>query len=177
MPAWAKDIYAAVSPKIRQIDARGAWGAECDVMKTLAPSLTFTLADATGASLDVTVDPGSFNVGPYPGQPGICQAVVLHPFPPTNLSAPFWTLGSPLIKQYYTVWDAGNLQVGFANVTKSTAATPAPSTGPAPGPGSSSSPKPSSGVRRAQAQKCCCCLSSCGSGCSHDGTCMRRRTE
>lgn len=39
----AKDIYAAISSEITQIDELGAWGALCDVVEELGPELTFTL--------------------------------------------------------------------------------------------------------------------------------------
>jgi len=133
----AKAIYAAISPKIRQIDQKGAWGAECDIFKGLSPSLTFTLSDASGTKLNVTMDKSAFNVGPYPGQNGICQAVVLHPVPALNVGVPFWTIGSPLLKQYYTVWDGTAQKIGFSNIK-----VPSGTTSGSPPPTSS---KPSSG--------------------------------
>jgi hypothetical protein len=116
--ATAKALYAAVSPDIRQIDSKGAWGASCDVMKTLQPELNFVLADDKGNRFVLQSDKTAFNVGEYPGQPGICQAVVLHPVPAQQLPVPLWTIGSPALKAYYTVWDGTNLQVGFSTAKR-----------------------------------------------------------
>ena len=113
--ATARKLYAAVSPDIRQIDPNGAWGAPCDVMQKLQPNLTFVVSDDKGAKFTLHIDTKSFNVGEYPGQKGTCQAVVLHPVPPVNVGVPFWTIGSPALKSYYTIWDGNNMKIGFAN--------------------------------------------------------------
>jgi hypothetical protein len=110
----ARAIYAAISPNITLIDKAGAWGAPCDELDSLAPELTFTLGPPANA-LNVTVPKESFNIGEYPGQPGICQAVINSP----NAADSFgytWLLGSPLLKQYYTVWDSLHFRVGWGTL-------------------------------------------------------------
>jgi hypothetical protein len=112
--ATAAAIHAQISSNIRQIDPNGAWGAPCDVLSKLNPELMFTLGQGANA-VNLTVDKDSFNLGPYPGQNGMCQTVFLNPSTPET-RLPVWTIGSPLLKNYYTVWDGGNLRFGFAKV-------------------------------------------------------------
>lgn len=119
--ATAAAVYAQVSSQIRQLDAIGTWGCACDVMDELvaadAAQLTFLLGpDEGGPQLNVTVPSRVFNLGPHPGLEGMCQAVLnnwdgagVH-FDGMGL----WTLGSPLLKNYYTAWDGLGLRVGWA---------------------------------------------------------------
>lgn len=135
----AKDIYAAISPDISQIDELGAWGASCDIIESLQPELIFTLGTGSQA-LNLTVPSEAFNLGEYSGQPGICQAVVLNPVQPISKDATLWVLGSPLLKAYYTVWDGGNMQFGVADLptaTKNENTTGSPSATTKPNSGSS----------------------------------------
>jgi len=120
-------LYASISPKFRLIDNNGAYGVECDVMKSLEAELTFTLADSQGNKVNLTLSKDAFNLGEYPGQKGICQGVVLPPFEDPNVPVPFWVIGSPLIKAYYSVWDGAKQRIGFASI-KSTGTTTGPTT-------------------------------------------------
>lgn len=118
--ATAAALYAQISADIYQIDLVGTWGCSCVDMATIVHSgaeLTFLLGyDGSGAQLNVTIPSSIFNLGPYPGQPDICQAVVNSwsdgVYFEGNIG--LWMLGSPLLKNYYTAWDGMNLQVGFA---------------------------------------------------------------
>lgn len=110
--ATAKKLYAAISPKITQIDSAGAWGAACDTLDSVAPDITFRLGPA-GKAINLTIPKASFNLGEYPGQPGICQALFNNPL---SSFGGAWLVGSPLLKQYYTVWDAINLEIGWATL-------------------------------------------------------------
>ncbi|KAF7520871.1 hypothetical protein G7054_g12644 [Neopestalotiopsis clavispora] len=109
--AVAKQLYAQISSKITQIDSAGAWGAECDVLDSVAPDLTFVLGP-TASALKLTIPKSSFNLGEYPGQPGICQAVFNNPLSPFGA----WLVGSPLLKQYYTAWDGVNKKIGWGQL-------------------------------------------------------------
>ncbi|KAI1877381.1 hypothetical protein JX265_003389 [Neoarthrinium moseri] len=109
--AVAKALYAQISSKITQIDSAGAWGAECDVLDQVAPDLTFVLGPS-GSALKLTIPKSSFNLGEYPGQPGICQALFNNPL--SNFGA--WLVGSPLLKQYYTAWDGVNKRIGWGQL-------------------------------------------------------------
>jgi hypothetical protein len=138
--ASAQAMYAAISPAIKQIDPSGAWGASCDVMSTLQPSISFTLTDDAGKLVTLEVDPKSFNLGPYPGTNGTCQGVLVNALEPVYPPVNFWVLGGPLIKKYYTVWDAAQGRLGFANLTTSAGA------GSGVGSGGSSSTASASGT-------------------------------
>lgn len=116
----ARDIYAQISPRITQIDPAGAWGAPCADLDAVAADLTFTFGPAGGGQMNVTMPRRFFNLGPYPGLDGICQAV-LNNSPDDSYSEDGrgqWTTGSPLLKNYYTAWNGygDDLQVGFAEL-------------------------------------------------------------
>ncbi|KAL2884212.1 hypothetical protein SGCOL_000151 [Colletotrichum sp. CLE4] len=121
----AKDIYAAISSEITQIDELGVWGAPCDVVEKLDPELTFTLG--VGDNLvNMTVPKGAFNLGEYPGHSGVCQTIFLNPVQPISELASIWVLGSPLLKGYYTVWNGTNpeqLTFGVASLKANATAT------------------------------------------------------
>lgn len=117
----AANVYAQISPKIYQIDPNGAWGCSCEDMAAIVKSgveITFLLGynDNSEQQLNVTIPSSVFNLGPYPGLDGICQAPINNwsggVFGPGGV--PLWSLGSILLKNYYTAWDGEGLQVGFA---------------------------------------------------------------
>lgn len=114
----AKRLYAKISPYIIQIDAAGAWGAPCIMMDSIAPDLTFTLGNQAEA-LNVTIPKKYFNLGEYPGAPGMCQAVFNNPANGSEMSldgAGVWVAGSPLLDKYYTVWDGVDLRIGWGKL-------------------------------------------------------------
>lgn len=108
-PADARAIYAMISPKIKLIDQRGAYGMACSDFEGLNASITFTMKGQP-----YTIPSKELNVGPYPGQEGICQGLINSP-----REVPFWIIGGSLLKYYYTVWDTGNKQLGFARAAHS----------------------------------------------------------
>lgn len=120
----ARDIYAQISPKIYQIDSVGTWGSLCSDMEDTTPELTFLFGYDGETQLNVTIPKESFNIGPYPGMDGVCQAVI------NNYQSPHvdddgrgvWIVGSPLLKSYYTAWNGLDLKTGFAAL-KSTASS------------------------------------------------------
>lgn len=118
--ATAEILYAQISPNITQIDPAGAWGAPCDELDAVAPDLTFTLG-TTAAAVNVTIPKKYFNLGEYPGLSGICQALFNNPSAGIGDSWFYngkaeWLIGSPLIKQYYTAWDAEKLRIGWGQL-------------------------------------------------------------
>jgi Eukaryotic aspartyl protease len=117
----AADIYRQISPDITQIDPAGAWGAPCAVLDAVAPKLTFAISSGDDM-FHLTLPREFFNLGEYPGHPGICQAAFNNPVDsiedPTGEGRPVWILGSPFLKSYFTVWDGLNLKVGFAEAGK-----------------------------------------------------------
>ncbi|KAI3329246.1 acid protease [Xylariaceae sp. AK1471] len=90
----ARDLYGSLSSAIKPIDPAGA---------------------ADNVFINVTLPRSAFNLGEYSGLPGICQAVFNHKMSKDTVS-PYWILGSPLLKSYYTVWDGLGLQVGWAEL-------------------------------------------------------------
>lgn len=118
--ATAENLYAQISPNITQIDPAGAWGAPCDELDAIAPDLTFTLG-TTAAAVNVTIPKEYFNLGEYPGLTGICQALFNNPSAGIGASWFYngnaeWLIGSPLLKQYYTAWDADKLRIGWGQL-------------------------------------------------------------
>ncbi|KAK8045840.1 aspartic peptidase domain-containing protein [Apiospora saccharicola] len=114
--ATAARTYAQISPDITQIDPAGAWGAPCDSLNAMAPHITFTLGSGAWTA-NVTMPKSAFNLGEYPGKPGICQAVFNSGVPSfADDPTPIWILGSPLLKAYYTVWDGTNSKVGWGEL-------------------------------------------------------------
>lgn len=116
----AKNIYAQISSNITQIDPAGAWGAPCDELEAVAPDLTFTMG-TVDSPVNVTIPKAYFNLGEYPGLSGICQALFNNPSDGIGGSwfygdTAYWLVGSPLIKQYYTVWDGQGLKIGWGQL-------------------------------------------------------------
>jgi hypothetical protein len=111
MIAPAKDaraIYALISPNIKMIDPRGAYGMPCSQIKGLNATITFTMGGRK-----YTIPSKELSVGPYPGKPGMCQTLI------NSGSTPFWIIGGSLMKYYYTVWDMGNRRLGWATTSHS----------------------------------------------------------
>lgn len=111
----AKDIYAAISPEIKQLDKLGVWGAPCDVMEKLDPELTFTVGTGD-QTVNMTLPKGAFNLGANEKYDGYCQGVILNSETEADPRASLWVLGGPLLKGYYTSWDGKNLELGVANL-------------------------------------------------------------
>ncbi|ROV99513.1 hypothetical protein VMCG_06363 [Cytospora schulzeri] len=112
----ARDIYAQISPRIYQIDPVGTWGAPCSDMEEITAELTFLFGYDGATQLNVTIPSNSFNLGPYPGEDGVCQAVINN-YQSSNLNDDgrgVWICGSPLLKHYYTAWNGLDLRTGFA---------------------------------------------------------------
>lgn len=112
----ARDIYAQISPEIYQIDPVGTWGALCSDMDGITPELTFLFGNDGATQFNATIPRGSFNLGPYPGLDGVCQAVINNYQSPevNDDGRPVWIFGSPLLKNYYTAWNGLDLKLGVA---------------------------------------------------------------
>lgn len=118
----AEDLYSNISKDIVPLDDGGSWGANCVTLNKVATDLTFTIGIETGSGevIDVTIPKSAFNLGEYPGKKGVCQAVFSHSDPPFYEpieGRPVWVFGSPLIKAYYTVWNAEGGTLGWAQKT------------------------------------------------------------
>ncbi len=110
-----KDLYAAISSQIQPIGELGSWGAPCDVLDKFAVDVTFQFGPK--GEFNATVPKEFFNLGPFPGQTRLCEAIFVAP-PGGSFDAlpgiPVWVIGSPLLKHYFTVWDGLSYEVGFA---------------------------------------------------------------
>lgn len=104
----AREIYAIISPKIKMIDPKGAYGMPCSEVSGLKAAITFTMGGQK-----YTIPTQELSVGPYPRQPNMCQMLI------NSGSEPFWIIGASLMKYYYTVWDVGNKRLGFATTAHS----------------------------------------------------------
>ncbi|KAI5923713.1 aspartic peptidase domain-containing protein [Camillea tinctor] len=89
-------------------------GAPCAEIDRVATDFTFILGDGRN-SVSVTLPRSAFNLGEYPGMPGICQAVFNNKAIKDGINN-FWVLGSPLLKAYYTVWNGVDRKIGWAEV-------------------------------------------------------------
>jgi len=52
----------------------------------------------------------SLSLGPDPYSPSDCVGSMV-----ANSDIQFWVLGDPFMRNYYSIFDYGNLRVGFAN--------------------------------------------------------------
>ncbi|KAL2016211.1 hypothetical protein VTK56DRAFT_4068 [Thermocarpiscus australiensis] len=116
-------LYGRMSDQIQLLDSTdllGAWGAPCAVLDSVARDVTFTVGDGDGdgaGAANLTVAKRFFNVGEYPGRPGICQAVFLHSTIPVRepyQNRSVWLVGTPMLRSYYTIWNAVERTIGFA---------------------------------------------------------------
>ena len=113
----AEDLYSNISKDIVLLGDKGPWGASCTTLDKVATDITFTIGTETGGKvIDVIMLKSAFNLGEYPGRKGICQAAFSHFEPPLYEpigGRPAWLFGSPLIKAYYTVWNAKEGTLGW----------------------------------------------------------------
>jgi hypothetical protein len=104
----ARAIYAMISPNIKMIDPKGAYGLPCSEAKNLKADITFVMQGKR-----YTIPSSELVVGRYPGQPDMCQTLI------NSGSTPFWIFGGSLMKYYYTVWDIGGRRMGWAETQHS----------------------------------------------------------
>lgn len=113
-----QDLYAAISTEIKPVGKLGSWGARCAVLDSIAANVTFRWGP--GGEFNITLPKDSFNLGPFPGQEEECEAVFVSPLKPfkTPDGKGLWLIGSPLLKNYYTIWDGLNYTMGFARPSR-----------------------------------------------------------
>lgn len=103
-----KAIYAMISPKIKPYKAEsGAYGIACSEIDQLPAEIAVTFATSSGEPFNLTIPSSEFNVGPFEDDPSTCQTMI-------NALEGLDLLGGSLLKHYYSVWDVGNQQMGFA---------------------------------------------------------------
>ncbi|KAK4458985.1 aspartic peptidase domain-containing protein, partial [Cladorrhinum samala] len=115
----ARRLYGSMSRDIRPIDSLGSWGVECEVWEKMGRDVKFVVGGSRGEKVEVVVKKEFLNVGEYPGQPGICQGLFLHPLTQAReplRGRPAWIFGNALLRGYVTVWNWEEMSVGFGKV-------------------------------------------------------------
>ena len=115
----ARRLYGSMSRDIRPIDSLGSWGVECEVWEKMGRDVKFVVGGSGGEKVEVVVKKEFLNVGEYPGQPGICQGLFLHPLTQAReplRGRPAWIFGNALLRGYVTVWNWEEMSVGFGKV-------------------------------------------------------------
>ncbi|OCH90671.1 acid protease [Obba rivulosa] len=101
-------IYAMISPNIKPFAAEpGAYGIPCSEIEGLDATISVTFTSTSGQPFDLTIPSSELNVGPFTSNTSVCQTLV-------NAFDGLSLVGGSLFKHYYTVWDVGNQQMGFA---------------------------------------------------------------
>jgi hypothetical protein len=85
----------------------GAFGISCDKISTLTADIDITFTSIEGKSFNVTIPSEELSVGPFADDPSTCQTLI-NAFEDLNI------VGGSLLKHYYTAFDVGQQQVGFA---------------------------------------------------------------
>ncbi|KAG8707791.1 hypothetical protein FRC08_000283 [Ceratobasidium sp. 394] len=105
--AVAEAMYALISPHIKAVGTKGAYGLPCSQIRSLTAKLDFTFITTSGKAFNLTIPPKELNVGPFASNPSICQTLI-------NAQNGYYILGGSLLKHYYSVWDQENGRMGFA---------------------------------------------------------------
>lgn len=99
-----------ISPEIAPYAPEpGAYGIACDKIDLLPAQLEVTFTTVTGEPFNLTVPSSEFNLGPFEGNPTICQTMIN-----TLEGYDITLLGASLLKHYYSVFDVGKQTIGFA---------------------------------------------------------------
>ncbi|KAH8103487.1 acid protease [Cristinia sonorae] len=107
--AETEAIYAKITPEIKPNPALpGTYGIPCaSLRKIRSAEITFTFPSQSGRPFDLTIPSRELSVGPFKGNPELCQTLI-------NADDRFSILGASLLKHYYTVYDMGAKRIGFA---------------------------------------------------------------
>jgi len=85
----------------------GTYGIPCSKIDHLPAEIAMSFITVTGDPFNLTIPSSEFNVGPFESDPSICQTMI-------NVLDGTELVGGSLLKHYYSVWDVGNQQMGFA---------------------------------------------------------------
>jgi len=117
----AKALFALISPLIKRIDSeRGVWGAPCTLLDAVAKDVVFHFGSGSQV-FDAVLEKKYFNMGPTPGKPGWCSAIIADPGSDYKMREPIaqrraWIHGNKILKPYYTVWNGVSRTVSFAKL-------------------------------------------------------------
>ncbi|QRV89151.1 aspartyl protease [Ceratobasidium sp. AG-Ba] len=100
-------IYALISPNIKPVGTKGAYGLPCSQIGSLTAVLDFTFTNIAGEAFNLTIPSEELNVGPFASDPSTCQTLI-------NAQDGNYILGGSLLKHYYSIWDQANARMGFA---------------------------------------------------------------
>jgi len=100
--------YALISPDIKpNPEEPNSYGIPCSKIHSLPAEISFASTSQDGKIFHLTIPSQELNVGPFPGNPALCQTLI-------NSDPSFQIIGGSLLKYWYTVWDVGNQRMGFA---------------------------------------------------------------
>jgi len=103
-----EEIYSLISPDIKaNANEPGTYGIACSKIASLDAviSLTFTSTDNT--KFNLTIPSSELSVGPFADDADTCQTLI-------NAYDGLDLVGGSLLKHYYSVWNIGTQQMGFA---------------------------------------------------------------
>jgi len=112
-------IYALISPEIQPNPSEpGTYGIPCSSLNSTPASISFSFTSSTGALFNLTIPSAELSVGPFRSNTSLCQALV------NAQDFPLGIIGGSLLKYYYSVWDIGNAQLGFAELAGNITTSP-----------------------------------------------------
>ena len=96
-----------ISPEIKpNPDQPGTYGVPCALVKDIKAEVTLNFLTEDNKTLPLTIPSSELSVGPFRNNESLCQTFINGDI--------FTSIGGSLLKHYYSVWDVGNLRMGFA---------------------------------------------------------------
>lgn len=103
-------IYGLISPDIQpNTDEPGTYGVACSEIPSLNASIDISFTSTTGSLFNLTIPSSELSVGPFRSNTSLCQTLI-------NAQPGPAIIGASLLKHYYTTWNLGSRQLGFAAV-------------------------------------------------------------
>jgi hypothetical protein len=98
-----------ISPDIKpNPDEPGAYGIACSKISSLPAKIDITFTSIDGNPFNLTIPSSELNVGPFVNDSSMCQTFI-------NAFDGLSVVGGILMKHYYSVFDVGKQQLGFAS--------------------------------------------------------------
>lgn len=103
-------IYALISPDIKaNPNEPGTYGIACNRIASLPAVIDIGFTAVDGSPFNLTIPSSELSVGPFANDPSTCQTLI-------NAFDGLELVGGSLLKHYYSVWNVGTQQMGFAPV-------------------------------------------------------------